>query len=164
MDIKAIFKIHSFLTLDSQARLHHRHAWGNGYSASSSFADAKGTKYQSTLVEDSCLLTKSWTSPWTSTFKSSWYEKWRRIIVWRTISKVRFLNNYFFRYAITASAYFLYFFSSNIIYFGQRSQLKSKFFRFSSAWVEIRQIPHVNFGMTSQFPFKFCIILHCRGT
>ena len=31
----------------------------------------------------------------------------------------------------------LYFFSSNIIYFGQRSQLKSKFFRFSSAPVKI---------------------------
>ena len=59
LDIKAIFKIHSFLTLDSRARLHHRYAWGNGYSASSGFADAKGTKCQSTLAEDSCLLTKS---------------------------------------------------------------------------------------------------------
>ena len=31
----------------------------------------------------------------------------------------------------------------NIIYIGQRSQLNSKFFRFSSARVKIHQIPHV---------------------
>ena len=37
------------------------------------------------------------------------------------------------------------FFSSNIINFGQRSQLKSTFFRFSSSQVKIRQIPDVNF-------------------
>ena len=30
--------------------------------------------------------------------------------------------------------------------------------------VKIRQIPHVNFEMTSQFLFKFCIILHCLDT
>ena len=56
------------------------------------------------------------------------------------------------------------FFCSNIIYFGERSQLNSKCFRFSSARVKIRQIPHVNFEMTSQFLFKFCIILHCYDT
>ena len=54
------------------------------------------------------------------------------------------------------------FFSSNIIYFGQRSQLKSKCFGFLSIWVKICQVPHVNFQMTSQFHFKFCIILHCH--
>ena len=44
------------------------------------------------------------------------------------------------------------FFSSKyIIYFGQRNQLKSKFYRFSSAQVKIRQVPHVNFEMTSFF-------------
>ena len=58
----------------------------------------------------------------------------------------------------------LYFFSSNIINFGQGSPLKSEFFRFLSAPVKIPQIPHVNFEMTSQFLFKFCIILHCYGT
>ena len=58
----------------------------------------------------------------------------------------------------------LYFFSSNIIYFGQISQLKSKFFRFLSARVKIRQTPHVKFEMTSQFLFKFCIILYCHDT
>ena len=36
--------------------------------------------------------------------------------------------------------------------------------RFLSAQVKIRQIPHVNFEMTSQFFFTFCIILHCHDT
>ena len=56
------------------------------------------------------------------------------------------------------------FFISNIIYFGSRSQLKSKIFRFLSVWVKIPQIPYVNFQMTSQFLFKFCIILHGHDT
>ena len=42
------------------------------------------------------------------------------------------------------------------------SPLRYKFFIFSSARVKIRQITHVNFGMTSQSPFKFCIILYCH--
>ena len=46
-------------------------------------------------------------------------------------------------------------FNSNIIYFGQKQPIKYKFLRFSSAPVKIRQIPHVNFEMTSQFTFKF---------
>ena len=52
----------------------------------------------------------------------------------------------------------LYIFSSNI-YFGQRSQLKSKFFRFSFARVKICQISDVNFEMTSQFLF-FIVMTH----
>ena len=44
----------------------------------------------------------------------------------------------------------------------KRSTLKWKFLRLSSARVKIRQIPHVNFEMTSQFLFKFCIIFHCH--
>ena len=35
------------------------------------------------------------------------------------------------------------FLQNYIIYFGQRNQLKSKIFRFSSARVKIHQIPHV---------------------
>ena len=35
---------------------------------------------------------------------------------------------------------------------------------FLSARVKICQIPHVNFELTSQFLFKFCIILHCHDT
>ena len=46
----------------------------------------------------------------------------------------------------------------------KRSPLKCKFLRFSSARVKIRQIPHVNFELTSQFLFNFCIILHCHDT
>ena len=55
----------------------------------------------------------------------------------------------------------LYFFSSNNIYtLLKRNPLRWKFLRLSSAWVKIRQIPYVNFEMTSQFLFKFGIILH----
>ena len=36
--------------------------------------------------------------------------------------------------------------------------------RFLSARDKIRQIPHVNFELTSQFLFTFCIILHCYDT
>ena len=56
----------------------------------------------------------------------------------------------------------LYFFSSKNIYFAQRRLLKWKILRLSSAQVKIHQIPHVNFETTSQFLFKFCIILHCH--
>ena len=47
----------------------------------------------------------------------------------------------------------LYFFSSNIIY------LKCKLL---SSRVKIRQIPYVNFETTSQFLFRFFIILQCH--
>ena len=43
-----------------------------------------------------------------------------------------------------------------------RSQLKHKFFRLLSAQVKIYEVPHVNFKTTSQFLFKFCVILHCH--
>ena len=44
------------------------------------------------------------------------------------------------------------------------SLLTCKLLWFSSARVKICQIPHVNFELTSQFLFKFCIILHCHDT
>ena len=44
------------------------------------------------------------------------------------------------------------------------SPLKCNFLSFSSAQVKICQIPHVNFELTSQVLFKFCIILHCHDT
>ena len=53
----------------------------------------------------------------------------------------------------------LYLFSSNNIYFSQKEHIKM---RLSSARVKVHQIPHVNFKMTSQFLYKFCIILHCH--
>ena len=46
----------------------------------------------------------------------------------------------------------------------KRNRLKCKFFRFSNTRVKIRQIPHVKFELTSQFLFKFCVILHCPDT
>ena len=46
-------------------------------------------------------------------------------------------------------------FSSNIIYSGQKQPIKKQILRFSSAQVKIRQIPHVNVELTSQFLFKF---------
>ena len=59
----------------------------------------------------------------------------------------------------------LYFFSSSIKHtLIKRSLLKCKFWTFSSAQVKICQIPHVNFESTSQFLFKFCIILRCHNT
>ena len=46
----------------------------------------------------------------------------------------------------------------------KRSPLKGKFLRFSSARAKLRQIPYVNFELTSQFFYKFSIILHCHET
>ena len=44
----------------------------------------------------------------------------------------------------------------------KRNPLKWKILRHSSARVKIRQIPHVNFKMTSLFLFRFCVIVHCQ--
>ena len=44
------------------------------------------------------------------------------------------------------------------------SPLKGKFLSFLSAWVKIRQIPHINFELTQQFFFKYCFILHFHDT
>ena len=56
----------------------------------------------------------------------------------------------------------LYLFSSNNIYFAQKERIKVNIFETLSARVKICQIPHVNFEMTSQSPFKFCITLQCH--
>ena len=44
------------------------------------------------------------------------------------------------------------------------SLLTCKFLRFLSVQVKICQIAHANFELTSQYLFKFCIILHCHDT
>ena len=44
------------------------------------------------------------------------------------------------------------------------SPLKCKVLRFLSARVKIRQIPYINFEKTSQFLFRFFIILQCHYT
>ena len=46
----------------------------------------------------------------------------------------------------------------------KRSPLKCKFLRLLSAWAKICQISQVNFETTSQFAFKFCMILQCHET
>ena len=61
----------------------------------------------------------------------------------------------------------LYFFSSNV-YFGQSSQLKSNFFRFSSAWVKLPQIvnmPHMSIlkwqtNSSTNFVLLFIVMTH----
>ena len=44
------------------------------------------------------------------------------------------------------------------------SPLKYKFLRFLSAWMKIRQIPHVSFELRIHFLFNFCTILHSHDT
>ena len=56
------------------------------------------------------------------------------------------------------------FFGLNIIYFGQSNPLKSNVLSLLSARVKICQIRHVNFELTSQFLFNFCILFHCHDT
>ena len=48
-----------------------------------------------------------------------------------------------------------YFFFLNFIYFGQRGQLKSKCFRFSSARVKFCEIPHANLKLQVNFSWNF---------
>ena len=56
---------------------------------------------------------------------------------------------------VDSSPNFASLFSSSNIYFDQKEPIKMKFFDTWSARAKIRQIPHVNFEMTSQFLFKF---------
>ena len=56
----------------------------------------------------------------------------------------------------------LYFFRSNNYTLLKRNPLKWKLVRLLSARVKIRQIPYISFEMTSQFVFKFCVILYCH--
>ena len=59
----------------------------------------------------------------------------------------------------------LYFFVAQTLYtLGKMRPLKCKFLRLFNARVKICQIPHASFEMTSQFFFKFCIVLQCHGT
>ena len=61
----------------------------------------------------------------------------------------------------------LYVFSSNIIYFLQNEPLKVfslKMFDAFECSDQNLSNPHANFEITSQFPFKFCIITRCHDT
>ena len=48
--------------------------------------------------------------------------------------------------------------------FIKSSLLKCNLLGFLSTWVKICQIPYVNFELTSQFLFKFFIIVQCLDT
>ena len=61
------------------------------------------------------------------------------------------------QYSVPSNITHLYFFSSNMIYFGQKHPIKVQFLEFLIAQVKIHQILHVNFELTSQFLFNFCI-------
>ena len=57
-----------------------------------------------------------------------------------------------------------YFFSSNIIYLGQKDLIKVQIFETFECSIQVLSKCGLNFEITSQFLFKFCIILHCHDT
>ena len=66
------------------------------------------------------------------------------------------------QYSVPSNITPLYFFCSKIIYFGQKLPIKVQIFQtFESKFVKI---PDVNFEVTSQFLYKFFIILQCDYT
>ena len=77
-------------------------------------------------------------------------------------------SQFYFKFCINLpchQTYLLYtFFSSNIIYFGQKQLIKVQIFEILECLGQNFQISHVNFELTNQFLFKFCIILHCHDT
>ena len=77
-------------------------------------------------------------------------------------------NQFFFKFCISLQCHqtkLLYTFLAQTLYtLFKRNLLKCKFLRLLRGLVKICQILHVNFETTSQFLFKFCIILHCHDT
>ena len=55
----------------------------------------------------------------------------------------------------------LYFFTSNLICFGQKEPVEVKFSDLSGR-VKIHEISHAIFETKSQFFFKLCVTLHCH--
>ena len=99
---------------------------------------------------------------WTKRFnQSANFQTFLNVLWWKFANflmsflkaQVSYPSN-FSKYSVPLNITPLYFFSSSIIYFGQ----KRKFSRSLSAQVKIPQIPHVNFELTRQFLFNFCII------
>ena len=85
----------------------------------------------------------------------------------------RFLMS-FFKAQVVSSSNFASFFSvmtvnySLLFWFKNNIRLtkvaKQQIFRLATARIKIHQIPHVIFGIKSQFFFKLCITLQCRET
>ena len=80
------------------------------------------------------------------------------------LKKSRFLSKFCIPLQFRERLFLCTFLAQTIYTLLKRSTLKWKSLRLSSYQVKIHQIPHVNFEMTSQFLFKFCIILHCHNT
>ena len=74
-------------------------------------------------------------------------------------AQVSFLSNVAPIFSATKQYSPILFLAQKLYTLLKRSPLKYKFL---SARVKIHQIPHVNFKLTSQFLFKFCIIHHCH--
>ena len=87
-----------------------------------------------------------------------------RVVKWKfTISSCPFSNVKFRVYSnfeIHQRQIISIFFSSNLIYFGQKDPIE-KNFRLWNNWVKIHQIPQVIFETTSHFFFKLCTTLQC---
>ena len=58
----------------------------------------------------------------------------------------------------------LYIFSWDFICYWQNEPIKVQDFRLLTAHLKTNQIPYVIFQTTSQFIFRYCIILHCHDT
>ena len=58
----------------------------------------------------------------------------------------------------------IYFFSSNIIYFGQKQPIKVQIFEVFECSSQNLSTSPVSFELKSQFLFNFCIICHCHDT
>ena len=82
-------------------------------------------------------------------------------------AQVSFLSNFASIFnVIKHNSSVLFFSSNNILYDAliKKIPLKCKFLRLSGAWVNIHQIPCVNFEKTTQVLLNFWIILHCHDT
>ena len=79
-------------------------------------------------------------------------------------AQVSFLSNVASIFSVIKQNFPILFLAQTLYTLFKRSPLKSKFLRFSSAQVKTHQVPHVNFELTSQFIFNFCIIMYCHDT
>ena len=75
-------------------------------------------------------------------------------------AQVIFPSTFASKFSSIKNDFSILFLAQTLFTFVTSSLLKWKFLRCLSAWVKICQIAHVNFELTSQSLFNFCIILH----
>ena len=92
--------------------------------------------------------------------KPLFFSQWMKIFRKRKPVSFKFCSN-FSPIKHNSSILFL---SQAFHTFIKSSLLKCNLLGFLSTWVKNCQIPYVNFELTSQFLFKFCIIFHCHDT